>query len=261
VIYPSSADVPGTGYDYIYLSPHLDDVILSCGGAIVAARRRGARVLVATVCTGSPAPDLPDSPLAEQLHASWKLRRDEVMPVRLGEDERALAIVDADGLRLGFLDAVYRLPSRYASEDELFGAIAPADPLPRALGEVVRALAERVPATFYLPLGVGRHVDHQITHQVWRGLAARGSRLAFYEDVPYSLTAGRLEQRLGEVGVALVAEDIDVTDTLARKVEAARAYASQVDSLFGSDTEMRRLLELQASSYDRSLLAERSWLL
>ncbi|MEZ4728018.1 MAG: PIG-L family deacetylase [Caldilineaceae bacterium] len=45
-------------YDAIYLSPHLDDVALSCGGQIFGATRTGQRVLIVTITAGDPPPPL-----------------------------------------------------------------------------------------------------------------------------------------------------------------------------------------------------------
>ena len=61
------------GYRHIYLSPHLDDAALSCGGGIAAQRAAGERVLVVTFCTGAPAPDMQFSDLAQEFHRKWGL--------------------------------------------------------------------------------------------------------------------------------------------------------------------------------------------
>ncbi len=41
-------------YAHIYIAPHLDDAVLSCGGQIAQHTATGARVLVVTICAGSP---------------------------------------------------------------------------------------------------------------------------------------------------------------------------------------------------------------
>ncbi len=48
----SSIESINKRYEHIYLSPHLDDVALSCGGRIVKQRSKGENVLVVTVFTG-----------------------------------------------------------------------------------------------------------------------------------------------------------------------------------------------------------------
>ena len=55
-----------SSYEYVFVSPHLDDVVLSCSGAICALREQGERVLVTTLFAGDPQP--PFSPLAQSFH-------------------------------------------------------------------------------------------------------------------------------------------------------------------------------------------------
>ena len=62
-------------YDALYLSPHLDDAALSCGGQIAQATRRGARVLIVTVMAGDPPVDVENAYIAS-LHTRWELGRD-----------------------------------------------------------------------------------------------------------------------------------------------------------------------------------------
>src|SRR5437773_7157487 len=104
------------GYDHIYLSPHLDDAALSCGGAIARHANAGARVLVVTLCTAAP-PAGPFSDFANAVHQSWGLAPAEVIGARLREDDLALARLDADTYRAGLLDAIYRRPDAYNSRD------------------------------------------------------------------------------------------------------------------------------------------------
>src|SRR6185295_15615325 len=70
------------GYDHIYLSPHLDDAALSCGGAIARHANAGARVLVVTICTAAPPSDGPFSDFANEVHQGWGLAPAEVYSVR-----------------------------------------------------------------------------------------------------------------------------------------------------------------------------------
>jgi len=56
--------------DWVFLSPHLDDAVLSCGGFIFELIQKGERVEICTICAGDPPPgEL--SPLAEMLHQRW----------------------------------------------------------------------------------------------------------------------------------------------------------------------------------------------
>jgi LmbE family N-acetylglucosaminyl deacetylase len=55
--------ITSSHYDYIFLSPHLDDVVLSCSGALCSLRAQGCTVLVITLFAGDPwsEPILPDT--------------------------------------------------------------------------------------------------------------------------------------------------------------------------------------------------------
>src|SRR4051794_20848991 len=141
------------GYDHIYLSPHLDDAALSCGGAIARHANDGARVLVVTLCTAAPPPEGPFSTLAQAEHRGWGLAPAEVISTRLREDDLALARLDADPYRAGLLDAIYRRPDAYNTRDALFGIPAPDDVLLYSTRQLIAALHSRAPrATFYAPL-------------------------------------------------------------------------------------------------------------
>src|SRR6266508_169404 len=222
------------GYDHIYLSPHLDDAALSCGGAIALHANAGARVLVVTLCTAAPPPAGPFSDLANAEHQSWGLAPAEVISARLREDDLALARLDADTYRAGLLDAIYRRPDAYNS---------------------------RVPrATFYAPLGVGNHVDHQIVYAAARDGA--GAVMAFYEDFPYVLWTGAFEQRMHAIGQRFIASTIDIDTTLTRKIGAISAYASQLSSLFAEPAALARIVGDYAENLrpESGTYGERVWL-
>lgn len=249
------------GYDHIYLSPHLDDAALSCGGAIARHANAGARVLVVTLCTAAPPPDGPFSALAQAEHRGWGLAPAEVISTRLREDDLALEHLDADTYRAGLLDAIYRRPDVYNSRDALFGTPAPDDALLAASRQLIAALHSRAPrATFYAPLGVGNHVDHQIVYAAANDGA--GAVMAFYEDFPYMLWAGAFEQRMSALGQPFVASTIDIDTTLTRKIGAISAYASQLNSLFKEPAAAEQIIRDYAESLrpEHGTYGERVWL-
>lgn len=246
-------------YDHVFLSPHLDDAALSCGGTIAHYVDSGQPVLVVNVCTGEPSANQPLSSFAQHLHAWWKLDAGQAVSARLHEDRAALDHLGADSLELRFLDAIYRCPAVYTSDEALFGAIAPADPLEPALSRVLGELARRWPeATFYAPLGVGRHVDHQITHN-----AAAGMRVVYYEDFPYVTDARALERRWQDLGgrQRFAARTRCIDATLERKVVAIGLYASQIALLFGDRAGMDRAVRAYAAQVcpEDGTYGERVW--
>ncbi len=247
-------------YDHIYLSPHLDDAALSCGGAIVG-QRAGQRVLVVTLCTLAPAPEGPFSELAQEFHGQWALGPDQVVAARLREDALAMERLGADYHWAGMLDAIYRFPQAYNARATLFATPAPEDPLLPALRQFIGVLRERAPgATLYAPLGVGNHVDHLLTYAAARD--GMNNVSTFYEDFPYVAKPGALEMRMAGIGAPLHARVIDIDGTLAGKIGAVEAYASQLTELFGGAEAMGRAV----SGYAKGLggegggHAERLWI-
>jgi LmbE family N-acetylglucosaminyl deacetylase len=250
-------------YDHVYLSPHLDDAVLSCGGAIAAHCDAGARALVVTLCTAVPSADQ-FGPLAEEFRGDWSLSQEEAVSTRLREDLEAIERIGADSLWAGMLDSIYRLPFGYDTREKLFGTPDPADPLYEELRAFLQGLHERMPAAiFYAPLGVGYHVDHQITFSVAR--ATIGHALAFYEDVYYVLEPGQLERRMAELadqGERMLPSMIDISHTLQRKIGAIDCYASQVPELFGGSQRMAQAITGYAERIggDGGRYCERVWM-
>ena len=152
-------------YDAIYLSPHLDDVTLSCGGQVYQATNAGQRVLIVTITAGDP-PQTAVSGYAQSLHDRWELVTDAVA-ARRAEDKAANAILGADTLHWSLPDCIYRYhpttgASLYVSDPDIFGEVNPAElPLAASLRDQIVALPAH--RQLYVPLTIGHHVDHQLT--------------------------------------------------------------------------------------------------
>lgn len=206
------------GFDHVYLSPHLDDAVWSCGGSIALQRARGERVLVVTLCTREPGPGDAPAPAFEQNAPA------ELVRARRAEDALAMRALGVEFEWVDQLDAIYRMPDRYASLPALTGAPAAADPLVGAVAGVLQGMPPG--PCIHAPLAVGGHVDHVIVH---RAAAGVGGNVEFYEDLPYAaLVPGAVEQRVGEIEMRIEPALTDVSATLRQKVQAALLYASQV---------------------------------
>ncbi|MBK9712203.1 MAG: PIG-L family deacetylase [Kouleothrix sp.] len=233
------------GYRHVYLSPHLDDAALSCGGRIVTQIAAGEPVLVVTLCTAAPPPEGPFSALAQQFHADWGLAPAQAVAARLVEERLAMERLGCDYYWANMLDAIYRYPAAYNSRESLFNTPAPDDPLFAQLRQFLADLLERLPqAQIYAPLGVGSHVDHLITHAAAHSLL--GDELRFYEDLPYAIRPGALEQRQATIDDALVPSTLAIDAALPAKIEAIAAYASQLDELFGGSEAMAQAIAAYA---------------
>jgi LmbE family N-acetylglucosaminyl deacetylase len=233
-----------TPYDHVYLSPHLDDAVLSCGGAIASYTAAGARVLVITICTAIPTRDQL-GPLAEEFHGDWNLKHEEAVTARLQEDILAMQRVGADYLWVGALDAIYRKPFQYDTRETLFGSPLSDDPLYGELASLFPMVQQHLAgATFYAPLGVGLHVDHQVTFEV--ASQVFHGNLALYEDVYYALLPGEVEKRMAMLPGHYIASTVDISNQLQRKIGAIDAYASQVPELFGGSEAMTTAISAYA---------------
>jgi LmbE family N-acetylglucosaminyl deacetylase len=71
----------------IFLSPHPDDAVLSCGGWIDQLAQDGERPLVLTVFGGDRPAAVPLSAFARSLHERWQLGDDA--PARRRDEDRA----------------------------------------------------------------------------------------------------------------------------------------------------------------------------
>lgn len=248
-------------YQHFYLSPHLDDVVLSCGGAIHRQARGGEKVLIATLFAGRPDYAFL-SPFAAQMHALSGAPPD-LVALRRAEDEAAARLLGAQPIHFDYLDCIYRRHGSaflYTSEQDIFGAVHPADEgLKVQLASHLAGIkAEQPEATIYVPLAVGHHVDHQLVRRA--ALALDISKLVFYEDYPYIEREGALataQAEFGEVRWSAQVQEIDIE----AKIEAIASYASQTPSLFGDAKEMARRVRTYAASIDPERgHCERCWI-
>jgi LmbE family N-acetylglucosaminyl deacetylase len=212
--------------EHVYLSPHLDDAVFSCGGLIAQQTAKGEPVTVITVCAGDPPPG-PLSSFAQELHAQWQAGSSP-MASRRQEDLAACGRLSAAVVHLEIADAIYRRSAGgqplYPSESAIFSPLHPEE------GELVEALAAMLQplcppdAHLYCPMGIGGHVDHRLT----RLAAERLSRpLYYYYDLPYAARGESLPDDLrlpiGEVQLRPLAQS-----ELEAWVAAASEYGSQI---------------------------------
>ncbi len=227
---------------YIYLSPHLDDAVLSCGGMIFQQRKADIDVEIWNWMSGIPADDLPLSDLARTVHAGWELASvKEVYAARLAEDRLAAARVDASLRYFNFLDCIYRQADdgSFLYPDEIF--VPPQASDNHLVDEIATKINENLRSDDVLvsPLGIGNHPDHVI---VRRAAEQTGHPLRYYADIPYTLWYP--EQR-ATITVDMDADVFTISEgELMIWQEAVAAYASQLTVLFGGEEMMKNALRL-----------------
>ncbi|MBN2556134.1 MAG: PIG-L family deacetylase [Anaerolineales bacterium] len=219
---------------HVYLSPHLDDVVYSCGGLLARQAAQGEPVLVITLCAGDPPGTLSD--FARQLHMRWGLPR-AATAARRAEDRAACAALSVEALHGTLPDAVYRLDAdgnpSYPDEESIFGAVHPQE-AGMIAGLAVWLDAQLPPdAALYAPLGLGGHVDHVIA----RRLAERLRSPIYYPDYPYAGAGGVLPTGLAQPQ----GRQLLITHTpreIRAWVAAAALYASQRSTFWATRAAM-----------------------
>lgn len=226
----------------LYLSPHFDDAILSCGGLIHAQRQAGKRVGVLTLCAGLPGPGA-QSALARLYQSAWSEYGDG-MALRKSENSAVLLHWGVENWECATPDAIYRTDGEipyYQNRAELFSDpnIKDAESSLQIWEERVMQLEEEERSMLlYAPLGVGGHVDHELARRLGQRMGELGRRVVFYEDYPYAeLEADGIrtaQARFGDCGWISRSAPIDVH----AKIEALRGYHTQLGRVFGCDKDL-----------------------
>lgn len=225
---------------WIFLSPHFDDAVLSCGGIIWEELHRGAQVSIWTVCAAPPPPGAL-SPFAEALHARWGTGA-QATEQRRQEDMAACQGLGASYRHLDLCDCIYRRGANgeflYASESSLTGALHPADQtwMERLSTELERLIPPR--ARLVSPLSIGNHVDHQLT----RASAERlRRRLWYYADYPY--VQSRPAQLAEMLSSSWQPAHFKVTEQgLAAWQASIAAHASQISTFWRDQPSMQQAI-------------------
>lgn len=193
----SSVDSMGTSYHHVYISPHMDDAVLSCGGRIAMQVARGERILVVTVFSEIDETRAACAMPSIAPGGFWEIQE---------EDETAMERLGVDHLRLNYQDAAcrQRFPlMRYGLH--LRAAKRFAGILETLCTDLERICSATACQNLYFPLGIGQHIDHHLAFligdQLRQNLVVHPS-VIFYEDIPYAFIPHALDYRLRAIGYA-----------------------------------------------------------
>ena len=245
---------------WIYLSPHFDDIALSCGGLVWEQVQTGNRVEIWTICGGDP-PDAPLSPFAKQLHERWQIGT-EVVKDRRQEDVLASKRLGVAYRHFDWPDCIYRVKAEtgqplIGGEEDLFSA-CPEEPVIFELAELLKRAVPKG-ASLVSPVALGSHVDHLLTR-----FAAERSNLPlyFYADYPYVLHSPEFSELIelysqGKMGKKIATPtqtDLDQEklsgprwcrlptalseEALQNWQSAIAAYRSQISTFWGGTADM-----------------------
>jgi LmbE family N-acetylglucosaminyl deacetylase len=231
--------------EWYFLSPHFDDVALSCGGLVAdlaCLAQPGPTPIIFTICAGEPPPG-PLTPFAAGIHERWKTGPEAVRQRRL-EDELAC-------LRLGARPRYYTLPDciyrrlngteepLVRSEEDLFMPLPPAEfPVAETLA---RHLVETLPvdSAVACPITAGGHIDHRLVRRSAEILAERRPDLGmfYYLDFPYILEHPQERAALEESGWSPASGEVSPAG-LAAWIAAVSEYRSQISTFWKDSSEM-----------------------
>jgi LmbE family N-acetylglucosaminyl deacetylase len=215
---------------WVYVSPHLDDAVLSAGARIYKQIAAGDAVAVFTLCAGDP-------PRSQAWGVSPERRRveDRTACTRLGASFKHFEFLDAPD-RLDPLSGRLRYPTpRYF----MSGIRDEAEE--RAWVELWNNVAREIPANAQVvfPLGLGGHVDHRFTR--WLGEQHQGP-CWFYADVPYVLRVAP-DNLAAMIPEGAVARTVPIKRSELETWSAAiEDYRSQLRALWRDAQTLRRSL-------------------
>lgn len=171
-------------YRAVVISPHLDDAVFSCGGAIAQMVAEGP-VLVLNIFT--------------RYLADVKIRGVVLSEKRYQEEAQAARLLGFESRNMGELDVSFRRAA-YKHLGNIFRPPVYEDMqwLAALRGKVFAELAEIEYDEIYVPLGIGWHVDHVLTYLVFEPWKGRDG-LIYYEDAPYCCIPHATRYRLKDI--------------------------------------------------------------
>src|SRR3989304_7453082 len=220
---------------WIFISPHLDDAILSCGGLIHKLGAERNTVQVWTICAGDP-PESDLSPFAIQQQNSFRTGV-EYYENRRREDIDACNFLGARYRHFSFEDCIYRRSRDglwlYDSEEAIFGSVLPDDEgMIKDITTFLNSIVKQADIVVS-PMSIGNHVDHKI---VRIALEAMNRPIIYYADFPYGIRQNEILKKLKNEPTNEIHELS--TENIAAWKDSICFYGSQLNVLFGNKEKM-----------------------
>lgn len=220
---------------WIYLSPHLDDAIYSCGALIDQQVKQGLQVEIWTIFAGQfDARKL--TSFAKDIHRRWGTGLLSVQARRI-EDQKACAFLGVSPHYFNFHDVIYR----YTPEDnpeivvdnDLFRDYETRDAqLKEKIKSVLRSsLNELDTIQVCAPFGLGNHIDHQILRKAVDEMLP-DNLVYYYADFPY-VVREKVEISLMETQQFELSEE-----NVQAWCRAIAMYGSQISTFWEQEKEI-----------------------
>jgi len=238
--------------EWIYISPHLDDVALSLGGLVWEQTRAEWKVSIWSICAGDP-PGGELSPFAQSLQNRWETGH-QAMDARRREDIKSCQILGVRYYHFNIPDCIYRHSPKtgehlYCSEEDLWLQVHPDEKqlIDRLSQKIRKMLPEKT--NIVCPLSLGNHIDHRLTRQSVEAAVRSVPQncqwhLFFYADYPYVLDNNKPSENT-ELYSTLYSIS---ADGILSWQEAIARYQSQISTFWNNIEDMRTAIR---SYYDQ----------
>jgi hypothetical protein len=233
MLYPTKL---AKSYDnFIFLSPHLDDAILSCGELLRYLSKKNKNITVITIFTKALRETI--SPQGRQFlkrcgySSSIKLYKDFNL-----EDEKVLNFLKIKCIHLGYTDAAWRKDKGrkliYRNPNIQFsGIVSTKDKnLTQKISKDLMKHIGRLKGKKIIlgPLSIGGHVDHTIIKKIIDGIKLPK---LYWEDYPYNSNKGNIKDYFAKNNQEKLLFKIYKLNYSFKK-NLIRFYQSQMKSLF-----------------------------
>ncbi|MCG8701062.1 MAG: PIG-L family deacetylase [Bacteroidales bacterium] len=249
----------------LYVSPHIDDAILSCAGMMC---QNGNDILIVNIFT-KPVEG------TKSLHGSeldLQERRNEEELV-LDQFKKIIGNKNIEIIYLDYNDALdrgFQLKEILGPHDEKIFGSCDIEEIEEKINGILK---DRNPDRIFVPTGTGNHVDHVLTYLIGHRLKKKLSNqeILFYSDIPYTFSAKislwgtalrllnpilwlRKAHKIYHINMFFLhlkikqsqnqnlplpqkgkENPIDITDVIDKKIQLCQLYKNQLRVLFGND--------------------------
>ena len=188
-----------------FISPHLDDAILSAGGLIYDLKDK-EKVKIVTVFT----------------------KGDELFLKRKVEDENVCRYLKINYSHLGFKDALWR--KSYGSMEDIFTKNFDNKKEEQNLKKIITNKLKKIinnekNIVIFSPLSVGNHADHRIINKICKD---NFTNVIYWEDYPYNLKSNLPIESIKKNKLSF----LELEKNLFIKEKLIKFYKSQIPVLF-----------------------------
>ncbi|WP_203180683.1 PIG-L family deacetylase [Streptococcus mitis] len=235
---------------YIFLSPHLDDAIFSCGDYISKLISCDKEVTILTIFAGYPQKQkLQFSAL--QFHKQCNLGEYPIKG-RIKEDILACKRLHCSFKHLPYFECLYRQDREgnflYPT---IYSSIQTEEILKKDILEEILLLVDANSVVF-CPLSIGNHVDHILVNEIGKQLELMNYTVIYYEDFPYISEVSLEQYHQKTKNLKIHQERLQELNYIDR-ISAILCYKSQISIIWKSIDnllmDIKKLYLRDASGY------------